>query len=550
MAYPSLEQYQEALQHPASVFVDPELKAGSIATSGLGLPKVMCGGFALTYTVSTSGKKFAVRCFHKQSPDLEKRYSAISTHLRNLGSPYFLPFEFQPQGIRLAGSVYPVVKMAWSTGQTLGDFVADNYRRPSDIASLRASIQTLATYLEANQIAHGDLQPGNLMVEGKGRAVQLIDYDGMFVPSILALGAAEIGHRNFQHPRRVGKQFGPTLDRFSAISIYVALKAIEQESKLWDDTQSDSDVFLFRATDFADPGASPLVQRLLKMSAVAQDVKALAAICMSELDQVPSLSDFIAGKNIPTTTVTVRTAPAAPAAYQSQYVVLNAADYAGFARRVGDMVELIGKIVEVKHGTTKRGGTYIFINFGPWQGRIVKLSIWPTVLTSLKNRPTAAMIGTWVSVVGLVEPPYVSKRYHYTHISIDISGLNQIKTLTAAEAAFRLGGAGTKPATGAERSNREVLEGLRGGQSARASAPFGNVKPRTPILPVAPPGPPSTKNAEILARIQRAQAGSRASPPSSPSTSARPPPASNKSARVPWWLWVVGLFVLFVIFTH
>lgn len=545
MAYPSLEQYQEALQHPATVFVDPELKAGSIATGGLGLPKVMCGGFALTYTVSVNGKRFAVRCFHKQSPDLEKRYSAISTHLKKLGSPYFLPFEFQPQGIRLAGSVYPVVKMAWSTGQTLGDFVADNYRQASAIATLRTSIQTLAAYLETNQIAHGDLQPGNLMVEGKGRAVQLIDYDGMFVPSILMLGAAEIGHRNFQHPRRVGKQFGPTLDRFSAISITVALKAIEQEPKLWDDTQSDSDVFLFRATDFADPGASSLFQKLLKMPAVAAEVRALASISMSGLDQVPSLSDFLAGKNIPATTVTIRTTPAAPVAYQSQYVVLNATDYAGFERHVGDMVELIGKIVEVKDGTTKRGGTYVFINFGPWQGQIVKLSIWPTVLSSLKNRPTAAMVGTWVSVVGLVEPPYVSRRYHYTHISIDISGPNQIKTLTAAEAAFRLGGGGATSATNPERSNRKVLEGLRGGTRTSVKIPSGQMRPR--ISPVAPSAPPPTKNAEILEKIQRSQGVSRPSVAPSP-TQITSPSASGKSAGIPWWVWAIGLLVLFMIF--
>src|ERR1700730_16565862 len=202
MSYPSLEQYQEALQHPKTALLDPMLLSGQISTSGLGLPLVMCGGFALTYTVASGGKKYAVRCFHKQSPDLEKRYQAISAKLSSLNSSYFLPFEFQAQGVRVAGKAYPIVKMRWAIGDTLGDFVAANYRNKSALASLRASLSSLAQYIEAQQIAHGDIQPGNLMIANGGSSIQLIDYDGMFVPAISVLGSAESGHRNFQHPQR------------------------------------------------------------------------------------------------------------------------------------------------------------------------------------------------------------------------------------------------------------------------------------------------------------------------------------------------------------
>src|SRR5271167_235657 len=101
MSYPTLEQYNEALQHPNLALVDPALKRGTIATTGLGLPLALCGGFALTYTISTAGKKYAVRCFHKQSNRLEERYSAISKRLKSLSSPYFLDFEFQQQGVRV-----------------------------------------------------------------------------------------------------------------------------------------------------------------------------------------------------------------------------------------------------------------------------------------------------------------------------------------------------------------------------------------------------------------------------------------------------------------
>ena len=41
-----------------------------------------------------------------------------------------------------------------------------------------------AAFLEKEQIAHGDLQTGNLMVSAGGSVVQLIDYDGMYVDDI------------------------------------------------------------------------------------------------------------------------------------------------------------------------------------------------------------------------------------------------------------------------------------------------------------------------------------------------------------------------------
>jgi tRNA A-37 threonylcarbamoyl transferase component Bud32 len=92
--------------------------------------------------------------------------------------------------------------MAWAKGETLGEFLEVNRRSAQAIAKLSASIESLAAYLEKEKIAHGDFQTGNLMVSDGGATVQLIDYDGMFVDEIKTLGSSELGHVNFQHPRR------------------------------------------------------------------------------------------------------------------------------------------------------------------------------------------------------------------------------------------------------------------------------------------------------------------------------------------------------------
>ena len=164
MSYPSLEQYNEAFQHPQLALTDAELKGGSVSTTGLGLPLALCGGFALTYTIKAGPKKFAVRCFHKKSNALEQRYSAISRKIGTLRSPYFLDFQFQPQGVKVAGKAYPIVKMAWATGATLGEFMDRSYRNSRELQQLATSLRSLSKYLTSQNVAHGDIQPGNVMV--------------------------------------------------------------------------------------------------------------------------------------------------------------------------------------------------------------------------------------------------------------------------------------------------------------------------------------------------------------------------------------------------
>lgn len=190
MAYPSLEQYNNAFNSHSIWLNDPELKAGSVATTGMGLPLAISGGFALTYTVTAGSRKYAVRCFHRESKALERRYTAISQRLSALRSPYFLDFKFQSKGIRIDGGEYPIVKMAWAKGETLGEFLEDNHGSPQALGALASSLVSLSAFLEKEGIAHGDIQTGNLMVSGGGAGIQLIDYDGMWIDEIKDLGSS------------------------------------------------------------------------------------------------------------------------------------------------------------------------------------------------------------------------------------------------------------------------------------------------------------------------------------------------------------------------
>jgi hypothetical protein len=290
--YPAISEYNQSAQNPVSAFTDPELATGTLATSGLGLPIVLGGGFALTYTIASKARKFAVRCFHRYVPDLKQRYAEISDVVSGLQSEYFVSFEYQREGVRVAKVLYPVVKMAWAEGSTLGNFIEDSYDDGTAMRSLWSAFRGLARFLAERGIAHGDLENGNLMVRDDG-GLTLIDYDGMYVPGMATGNGNEIGHAHFQHPGRTADHFGPGMDDFSFILIDISLDAIARDPALYE-RFCNGDNILFQKSDFEDPGSSPVFQELRRIRPLAEKLDDFASICKRPIDQVPSLETFVA----------------------------------------------------------------------------------------------------------------------------------------------------------------------------------------------------------------------------------------------------------------
>ncbi len=572
MAYPTLEQYQEALQHPGTALSDPVLGAGTIQSTGLGLPLVISGGFALTYKVKTQGRQFAVRCFHKEAKGLEHRYEAISRRLAVLRSPYFLDFAYQPQGVRVLGKAYPLIRMEWAAGETLGEFLECNYRDASKLGALRASLRTLALYLQTNGIAHGDIQSGNLMVSPDGNRVQLIDYDGMYVPEVGQLGASELGHRNFQHPLRTSQHFDTRLDRFSFIHLDLVLRALEADPSLWSRTQSEADAIIFRANDYVDPSASPAFGAVAHLPGLERDTRNFAAICRGGYAEVPTLSDYLGGQNVPQQIVLIKKTGGESLArtpYIGHYLVLDASSFESFARHVGQTVELIGRVVEVSEGRTKRHGKpYVFVNFGDWRGRCVKLSIWSEALSILAVRPDASWVGRWVSVKGMVDPVYANKKLKYENTGITISSAHQIQSIGESEAKYRLGSgspdAHARTQTGAgskvEATNSAMLAKIRGTNGVPV-----------PPLQSSTRMPTGSPNQQLLNQMRAKSTGSsvagkthpagsasssghRNANPSSPSSIGGYGSQSHhqqsghgaKKGGWPWWVWAIIAIIVFI----
>src|SRR5262249_39286509 len=152
-------------------------------------------------------------------------------YLSQVRLPFMVDFQFLEQGIRVQGQWYPVLKMQWVEGQTLNTFVRENLEKPQLLQLLCQLWVKLATRLREANLAHGDLQHGNVLLVPGAKAgtvsVKLVDYDGMCVPALELLKSMEVGHPSYQHPQRLREgTYGLHIDRFSHLVIYTALRSL------------------------------------------------------------------------------------------------------------------------------------------------------------------------------------------------------------------------------------------------------------------------------------------------------------------------------------
>jgi ssDNA-binding Zn-finger/Zn-ribbon topoisomerase 1 len=289
--WPNPLDYNEAIQNPRMNFSDVELQQGKPQLNKFGLPVPHSGSFATVYKFACGTRDVAVRCFLNHYPDQEKRYAEISRHLQMAKLPYMVQFEFQKQGIKVNGSWYPILKMEWIKGDRLDVYVFNNLNNGAVLRSLAQRWLAMSTQLRTSQIAHGDFQHGNIIIVNGN--IKLIDYDGMFVPSLRGQKSHEIGHRNYQHPRRSGIHYDSYLDNFSAWVIYASLVAFSIEPMLWAQVQAGDESLLLSAKDYQNTNGSAAFNILRRHAHphVRWLAEQLIKLPLLGVNDVPILSD-------------------------------------------------------------------------------------------------------------------------------------------------------------------------------------------------------------------------------------------------------------------
>ena len=219
--------------------------------------------------IRPDGRALAVRTFNRRSEHRRERYQLVSEFLKTQSINSLVDFEYDEKGIRSASDakMYPLVSMEWVPGVTLFEWARDRSREGYQEALTIAAEVWLQVVRElaAAGIVHGDLQHGNVMVSQEGY-IKLVDYDCLAVPALMGQPNLEIGMEPYQHPGRGAETtLFPGMDNFSALVIYVALRALAAAPHLWIThvDQTDYDKLLFRKEDFQNPNASRLYHELM-----------------------------------------------------------------------------------------------------------------------------------------------------------------------------------------------------------------------------------------------------------------------------------------------
>ena len=518
MPVPSLSDYQAAVQNPGTCFADPKLQQATVERDQRLLPRPRSGGFALTYHFTHGREEWAVRCFHRNVSALEGKYGAISAHLARASSQMFSSFDYQPTGIRVGTSTHPIVKMDWVRGEMLGEYIERNLQKPDVISDLAEAFRMSVLELERLGVAHGDMQRGNIMlVAGQ---IKLIDYDGMYVPGSPTTAVDEIGHPDYRHPQRGKQHYGPLMDRFSSILIYVALKTLTRQPDLWKDYDTGENI-LFRAVDIADPDHSKLFQQLLARNGADPPARQLMAVCKLPPDQVPTLTEFLHNQ-LPASVVAVSPIASVSAAAPRRDAIW-AEDVRSLLAREGDWGEVVGQILRTKDGksTYGAGRPYAFLNFGDYHYGCFTIVLWERVLGQLRQTHgnPQNLEGAWVSVRGLLE------RYEgdwSTQPQIVLESPAHLRVLAGEDEALALlavspaGAPEYSPNSSVASRNQLLLSSLphRDWVQGSPPVPLPRQTPTTPLIPFQTPAIPPVRTVTPNQQILQGMSSTRQSAPS------------------------------------
>ena len=267
MQYPLISEYVKAIQDAGDNL--EELAHLAPVLDDHGEPYRSSGAFAVVFKMQdkSTGKYYALKCFTEEQEGRADAYRQIADELDMVDSPYITSVKYMEKELFVDSQCeedeFPVLLMDWVDGETMEAYIAANYRNQSAMSLLCYRFGRMAAWLRSQFFAHGDVKPDNIIVRPDG-SLTLVDYDGMFVPSMKGSQSPTIGTRDFSHPLRTVDDFDETIDDFSLASIALSLKAISMNSTLLD-TYGASDRLLFSEKDYRNPSNSKVISALQEL---------------------------------------------------------------------------------------------------------------------------------------------------------------------------------------------------------------------------------------------------------------------------------------------
>lgn len=250
MIYPTINEYISALEEAQDNF--DKLSTLRLCTDGGGNPIMSSGNYAVVFKMqdTVTNKYMAVKCFTREQVGREDSYAKIAEELKYEYSNYIVNFEYFDKELFVYSEscveeLFPVVVMDWVNGIPLDSYIRLHIHDQYALNLLTYQFGLLASWLLSQPFAHGDLKPDNILVKQNGDIV-LVDYDGMYVPSMKGENAREVGTPGYVHPNHTISDFNEHIDDFSLAVIALSLKAYSIDRAVFRPTES----LLFKATDY------------------------------------------------------------------------------------------------------------------------------------------------------------------------------------------------------------------------------------------------------------------------------------------------------------
>jgi hypothetical protein len=256
--WPTKDDYDLAMLNKAQQVHDKDLRSGELADDPMDFLGIRRYGGANLYVSLYRVGNWMARCFcsgpaGKPPDDIRERYQHISKFCQDhhdkvsalLGVYYIedgITVDYinkETDGFEKT-ALLPLIKMEFlDKAPSLGGFVAENHAWPQVMEQLSEAWLCMIRELEAAQMAHGDLDLTNVKVvqqDSTKLTLKLIDYDNIWIPALSGRKQTELGHVPFQHPQLIrtnSRLYDATMDRFSALVMYISLKALVVRPQLY-----------------------------------------------------------------------------------------------------------------------------------------------------------------------------------------------------------------------------------------------------------------------------------------------------------------------------
>lgn len=262
--FPSIAEYTTALRHAESGTLRSLRLALSVDDEGE--PIYSRGSYSVVFKAHSIGNEreaWAIKCYVAEQERRIPSCRAISQQLNSIASPYLLPMRLCEEELRVGNMYYPLVLLPWVEGKSLVREVDYYLHNPERLLQLSQDFGHFAYWLRSQSFAHGDLKSDNLRIRPDGSIV-LLDYDGIYLPSMQGELPREEGNPDYTHPLCSPSDFNLHASDFALAVIALSLRGLALAPELFS-RFGGKERLLLSAWDFRHPKQSPALETLKKL---------------------------------------------------------------------------------------------------------------------------------------------------------------------------------------------------------------------------------------------------------------------------------------------